>query len=119
MRVDIDINNFTSGELSPRMKGRYDQAKYFNGCDTLTNWVIIPQGGATRRPGTMFVTQALDQSNPCKLRRFTFSTVQSYMLEFSAQGAGCQVRVFMDDGVVLEGATQVIIPGLPYAGSEL
>lgn len=46
-------NDFTSGIVSPRLYGRYDSAAYRNGCMRLQNFAIMPQGGITRRPGTL------------------------------------------------------------------
>ena len=34
--------NFTAGELSPRLEGRPDLAKYFNGAATLENYLVYP-----------------------------------------------------------------------------
>ncbi len=48
-RVSPIQTNFTAGELSPRLEGRVDISKYFNGCRTLENMVIHPHGGASRR----------------------------------------------------------------------
>src|SRR5215471_18789589 len=97
MRTDIDITNFTAGQLSPRMKGRIDHKGYFNGCATCLNFVVMPQGGVTARPGTLLVAPAKDQLAKSKLIPFIFSTVQAYMLSFS----NGNVRVYMNDGVVL------------------
>ena len=49
--VPIIITNFTSGELSPRLAGRVDVSKYFNGCQALENFLVQPHGGVTRRSG--------------------------------------------------------------------
>src|SRR5215471_16084756 len=114
MESQIELSNFTAGELSPRFKGRIDQAKYFNGCDTLVNMVVMPQGGATKRPGTVYVADTTDQAHPCRLRRFVFSTVQAYMLEFSA----FKVRVYADDSVVLNAGVPVDV-ATPYDWTEL
>ena len=54
-RQTIAFSNFTAGELSPRLDGRTDLSKYFNGVKTLENMVVHPHGAATRRPGTKFV----------------------------------------------------------------
>ena len=35
------FTNFTAGELSPRLDGRTDVGKYFNGCKTLQNLCIL------------------------------------------------------------------------------
>ena len=44
------FTNFTAGELSPRLDGRTDLAKYQNGCKTLQNFIVHPHGGASREP---------------------------------------------------------------------
>jgi hypothetical protein len=54
VRQDLELTSFTKGELSPRLRGRTDYEGYFNGCETLLNMVVLLQGGATRRPGTLF-----------------------------------------------------------------
>ena len=46
--------NFTSGELDPLLGTRDDVKHYYNGAEKLRNVVVIPQGGAFRRPGLLF-----------------------------------------------------------------
>ena len=43
-RVAAQLTNFTAGELSPRLDGRVDLAKYPAGCATVENMVIYPHG---------------------------------------------------------------------------
>ncbi|HEV2189676.1 MAG TPA: hypothetical protein VGR70_20875, partial [Stellaceae bacterium] len=96
----LQISNFTAGELSPRLKGRTDYARYFNGLDQHVNMVAMPTGGSTKRPGTAFSALAKDQSpTPFAVRNipFIFSTVQPYQLEFG----GLYIRVFKNDFPVL------------------
>ena len=45
-RVAVELTNFTGGELSPRLDGRTDLAKYESGCSTLENLVVYPHGSA-------------------------------------------------------------------------
>ena len=52
--------SLNAGELGPRMVARTDFAKYPLGCATLENMIPLPQGGATRRPGTVFVAESAD-----------------------------------------------------------
>ncbi len=49
-------NSFVSGELSPIVKGRTDLDQYYQGLQTATNVVTVPQGGEKRRAGFKFVT---------------------------------------------------------------
>lgn len=117
MLADIEITNFTAGELSPRLKGRTDYKGYYNGLDTCLNMVVLPQGGTTRRPGTTLAGLAKDQTNiPFYSRNipFIFSTIQAYMLNFTSGN----VRVCMDDGFVLSGGNPVDI-AVPYTNVTL
>ena len=114
MLQEFEISNFTAGEFSPKLSGRDDLEKYFNACSVMVNMVTMPQGGATRRPGTRFVAYTKEQLHPCRPVRFVFSTVQAYILEFSDHA----VRVYKDDGVVLNGGSPVDI-AVPYAWDEV
>ena len=118
MLQEVQISNFTAGELSPRMKGRTDYAKYFDGLDTELNMVTMPQGGATKRPGTMFVALAKDQNpQPFAVRnlRFVFSTVQPYQLELG----GGYIRVYANDAAALDGSGNPLTIAVPYTTAEI
>ena len=56
------FNNFSSGEISPKLDGRIDLTQYFNGLQTLRNWLCVPQGGAKTRGGFHFVAE-VDYTN--------------------------------------------------------
>lgn len=77
-------NDFTSGELDPKLRARTDIAQYKSGLDTAKNVSIQPQGGAKRRDGTKFVA-ALDSgaANAVRMVSFEFSVNDSYMLVFT------------------------------------
>src|SRR3546814_10905866 len=59
--------NFTAGEVTPLLHARTDLAKYANGARTLTNALVLPHGGATRRSGTRFVAEAKTADGPIRL----------------------------------------------------
>lgn len=52
-------NSFTSGVLSPLLKGRTELEQYYQGLEIGDNWVLMPQGGIRRRPGTHYLQKAL------------------------------------------------------------
>lgn len=64
-------NTFTSGVLSPLIKGRTDIAQYYQGLEVGDDWVLLPQGGVKRRPGTQYIDLAL----PVLTRDTTAATV--------------------------------------------
>jgi len=86
--------SWISGELSPSLSGRRDLAKYNSGAATLLNMLVHPQGGASNRPGTEYIGEAI---GPSRLIPFTFSVTQAYGLEFSEY----VLRVIKDGGFVL------------------
>ncbi len=83
-RIVFIQNDFTSGELDPKLRARTDIAQYKSGLTTATNVSIQPQGGAKRRDGTKFITQ-LDSgaANAVRMVSFEFSVTDSYMLVFT------------------------------------
>ena len=108
-KTTFGFTNFTAGELSPRLDGRTDLEKYFNGCKTLENMVIHPHGGASRRPGTNFVSEVKISGNKTRLIPFEFSTTQTYMMEFGNQ----YIRFHKDNGIITE--TGKTISGITQA----
>lgn len=87
---------FNSGEMSPKLEGRTDIAKYSQGGRRLRNMVPMVHGGATRRPGTYFVAEVKDSSLSTRLIPFIFSTTQAYIVEM---GNG-YFRFYKDHGQI-------------------
>ena len=113
-RVAVQLTNFTGGELSPRLDGRNDLAKYPTGCKTLENMIIYPHGSAARRSGTQYVAEVKDSSKQTRLIPFEFSTTQTYILEFGNQ----YIRFYKDNGQILSGGSAYEISS-PYLEAEL
>ena len=113
-RVAVQLTNFTGGELSPRLDGRNDLAKYSTGCKTLENMVVYPHGSAARRSGTQYVAEVRDSSKETRLIPFEFSTTQTYILEFGDQ----YIRFYKDNGQILSGGSAYEISS-PYLEAEL
>ena len=95
--------NFTSGEWSPRLRGRVDLQKFSNSCQTLLNTTVLVQGGATRRTGTYYVAEVKDSSKETRIIPFVYSTTQAYVLEF---GDG-YMRVYRQRGQVVESSKTI------------
>ena len=102
-RQTVAYTNFTAGQLSPRLDGRTDLTKYYNGAKTISNFTIQPHGGASRRPGTSFVHEVKDSSSAVRLIPFEFSTVQTYVMEFGNQ----YIRFYKDKGIITETAKTI------------
>lgn len=93
-------SSFSSGELSPLLKGRVTLAQYQNGCETLKNMVVLPQGGITKRPGTKYIQAVKDSSTNSTLIPFVAGIHESYMLEFGHN----YIRFYKDGGALLSSA---------------
>ena len=76
------LSSFTGGELSPKLEGRVGLQKYREGLSELTNFLVLPQGGVTRRPGTEFLGEVKDSDDTTRLIPFQFKTSDTYILEF-------------------------------------
>jgi hypothetical protein len=113
-RVAAQISNFTAGELSPRLDGRNDLAKYSAGCATVENMVIYPHGAAARRPGTTFIAEVKSSAAKTRIIPFEFSTTQTYILELGNQ----YIRFYRDNGQILSGGSPYEI-STPYLTAEL
>ena len=98
-RIDHFQSNFTAGELSPRLAGRVDFARYFNGAARLRNMIVMPHGGLTKRPGFRYIAAARRDDRRSRLIRFEFSAEQAYAVEM-AHGA---LRFFKDGGLIAAG----------------
>lgn len=98
MGMPVIQPSFAAGELAPSLWSRVDLAKYHVGAALLRNFFIDYRGGAANRPGTAFVNQCKDSTNPVRLISFQFSTVQTYILEFGH----LYMRVHMNGATILE-----------------
>lgn len=73
---------FGGGEISPEMFGRIDDKKYQTGAATMRNFIAKPQGPAENRPGFAYVAEVKNSTQSVRLLSFTFSTVQTMVIEF-------------------------------------
>lgn len=92
MRANLIKTNFTAGEISPRLMGRVDIARYANGAKVIENGVVVVQGGVMRRPGTRFAAAAKYGDKKSRLIPYIFNRSQAYVLEF---GEG-YMRIFQN-----------------------
>lgn len=79
-RVTQLKGNFTAGELKPSLREREDLGFYNNGAMRLENFVCLPEGGITRRPGTRIVVELHDESETGLLIPFKFSRSDARVL---------------------------------------
>ncbi len=111
MRIKVTKNSFSSGEISPLLRGRTDIQQYADGVEEMNNFLIRQQGGISKRPGTKFIGEIVDQLKKVRLQKFVYNNEQSYTLEFSP----LKIRVLKNEGfvtdndVAITGATQASV----------
>ena len=98
------LSTFTAGEISPRLEGRVSISKYKEGLSDLTNMIVQPHGGVTRRPGTEFLGEVKNSSAQTRLIPFEFKTADTYVLEFG----NLYMRVLRNGLQVLEGSAKTV-----------
>ena len=86
-------NAWNAGELSQYMDGRTDLNKYYNGASKLINALVLPHGGFTKRPGTIYKATSATRAN---LTPFEFSVGDALALEWS----NLLLRFFKDQDIV-------------------
>lgn len=87
---------FAAGELSPLLAARADVANYYTGLSACKNFVVLRQGGLSKRGGTNYIKRA--ESDEVRLIPFIFSEKDAYVLELSVNG----IRVLRGGGEVID-----------------
>ena len=113
-KITAAKQNFTSGEITPRLTGRTDLGRYDNAAQLIENFLVQPHGGLGRRPGTKFVREVKTSSAQTRLIPFQFNVEQAYILEFGNQ----YFRVYKDGGIVVSGGSPVEF-STPYTTAQL
>lgn len=104
MTQAIIQRSFASGELSPVLSARADLSQYLTGLRACWNFIVLRQGGVTKRPGTRYVATVKNPTQTPRLLRFVFEAAdQTYLIE-----AGDQYFRFFWHGA------PVLVAGVPY-----
>ncbi|MGJ7508680.1 hypothetical protein [Variovorax sp. GT1P44] len=92
--------SFAGGEISPQLFSRIDLDKFQTGLALCLNCETLPQGPVQNRAGYQWVLEAKDSTKAVVLIPFSFSTQQTFALEFGHQ----YVRFHTLGGTLLEGS---------------
>ncbi len=79
---DVMQTSFLGGEISPRAYGRLDLELYKYGCSAITNFIVRPHGGVSRRGGTRFVATAKYSDKVAILQDYSNRDNDNYVLEW-------------------------------------
>lgn len=103
-------SDFTHGELDRRLFSRFDLAVYNKSAQQLRNVVVIPQGGARRRFGSVFVKAITQNTDRYMLTEFQFNAAISYLFLLEPGS----LTIFLNDVQV-----EQITIGIPWTGEQL
>ncbi len=104
--------DFTAGEISERAAGRVDLALYHKACRKLENFLVLVQGGAERRPGTIYVAEAYSSAAKSRLVPWEEPEKQ-YMLEL------CNSRLRIYQTVEPYALVHEITTSVPWTTAQL
>lgn len=107
--------SFNGGELTPEFYGQIADAKYQSGLSTCRNFIVLPHGPVTNRPGFAYVNTAkYSGTKKVRLIPFSYSTTQTMVIEL---GAG-YFRFHTQGATLLSGGVPYEITN-PYAEADL
>lgn len=109
-------SNFTSGEIAPTLRARIDVEKYYNGCATAENVIILPHGGLRRRPGLAKATES-EAVDAVRIESFEFSTTQRYLILFEPSAIKIYKDGVLQSTEVSPYTTEAMIQELDYIQS--
>lgn len=100
--MKLAYRSFAGGEITPELAGRLDLTKFQTGLQLARNFMTLPHGPATRRPGFEYVQQCRfvspTETREIRLMPFSFSATQTAVLEFSKE----RIRFHIGGGTLLE-----------------
>lgn len=105
MRSDLLSTNFTGGEISPRLYGRPDLAKYADSLKRARDVVVMQHGGIRGRPGTDYLGEVKDSSKATRLVPFVRDQDNAYVIEM-----GDGYARFWKDGALVGGVYEIATP---------
>jgi hypothetical protein len=73
--------SFNGGELTAEMFGQIGDAKFQTGSAICRNFIVLPHGPVTNRPGFAFVNEVKDSTKKVRLIPFTYSSTQTMIIE--------------------------------------
>ena len=107
--------SFSGGEISPSLHGRADSSAYGSWLKTARNFYVHPQGGASNRPGTLFMGEAKYEAKECRIIPFVLGEEESYVLELGDK----YMRVYSSAGRIASTQGDPYEIATPYSSAEV
>lgn len=112
-KVNVSYTDFSSGEISPKLYGRFDLSAYYSGHKRIENFIVESVGQANFRNGTVFSAETAG-NNPAFLYTWSYNDDISFILEFT----NLKLRFFNNDGIVESGGSPYEV-ATPYTTADL
>ncbi len=93
------IQAFNKGEWSALLDALIGVQGYSRACQTMENFLALIQGGAEKRPGTIFAGEVKDSTKKTRMVDFERSAINAYAMEVGNQ----YIRFFKNNGRVVVG----------------
>lgn len=107
--------SFAGGIITPELFGRIDLTKFQTGLADCDNFIILPHGPAANRPGLEYIAAAKNANKAARLIPFSYSTTQTYALEFGDQ----YIRFFTQGARLLAGTVTAWLTATAYAVGDI
>jgi len=117
--------NFTGGEFTPLLRGRMDLKAYYNSAQMIRNGIVKPYGGVGKLPGTRFIYEQKNETQPALIYTAKCSSQSIYRLCFEGQRwlgpveSGGYLRIFADQGIIVTSGTTPLEVETPYKTADL
>lgn len=102
MQLAVSQQNWASGELSAKMRGRHDLPIYNSGAERIVNFISETSGPARFRSGFQFVF-GTRRYQPAWLWPFQFNDADAYEMEFTTGF----VRFYRNGGIITSTAVNI------------
>jgi len=117
--VNTSYPDFSAGEVSPKVYGRFDLQAFYRGGRRVENFIPETVGSARFRDGFSFASRTR-KNRKARLYTFQISQTVSFVLEFTTNA----IRFFANDGQVrlaaqsITGITQANPAVVTYTGTD-
>ncbi len=101
--AEVSYPDFSAGEISPRMYGRFDVKVYYSGARRVENFISQVVGPAHFRTGTVYAAKTAN-NRKAFLWVFKFTDALSFILEFT-EG---KIRFYRNNGRVTEAGQAIL-----------
>lgn len=120
MNIKTLSRSFAAGIIGPELYGRIDLVKFQTGLAKCRNFIVLPHGPVQNRPGFGYVLEAKDSTKAVRVVPFSYSTEQTFVLEFGDQYVRfhTQGATLLETGLVVTGISKANPGVLTYTGTD-